>query len=322
MLVEVVVEGVRALDREEARRRRRASPARREVRLEIGGRLQDREPPAGACAPVSCARRRQVQRPLREAAPGRVAASPRPCARSRMSSLRSSLRSMLRWRGVFVDAARTWRATLPSIRRGTSTWPRSPRSSRSRPHSSESAWRSATNSVAMELPGAVGGRVRRRAVRLVEAALGPGDEGGAHRSPRGEAPQPSAPSAGRREGDAPLHAVRQRVGVIRDGHRVFAIHELGAAGPLQHGAVLRDVGRVRGAFGCVGIDPRGALHRDDVATAGARVEVERDPRVRGDVRQAWRGRLRVHQHLARRSTGTTAGSSAAGRRPSRSSSSR
>ena len=45
-----------------------------------------------------------------------------------MSSLESSLRSMLRWRGDLVLAANTWSATLPSIRRGTSTCPRSPRS--------------------------------------------------------------------------------------------------------------------------------------------------------------------------------------------------
>ena len=64
------------------------------------------------------------------------------------SSLESSLRSMLRWRGDLVEAARTCSATLPSTSRGTSTWPRVPRSSRSRPHSSESAWRSATQSSA------------------------------------------------------------------------------------------------------------------------------------------------------------------------------
>ena len=55
---------------------------------------------------------------------------------------------MLRWRGDLVEAANTWSATLPSISRGTSTWPRSERRSRSRPHSSESAWRSATHSSA------------------------------------------------------------------------------------------------------------------------------------------------------------------------------
>ena len=69
-------------------------------------------------------------------------------ARSTTSSLRSSLRSMFRWRGDLVEAANTWSATLPSMSRGTSTWPRSERRSRSRPHSSESAWRSATHSSA------------------------------------------------------------------------------------------------------------------------------------------------------------------------------
>ena len=56
------------------------------------------------------------------------AGQPRPMASSVTSSDRSSLRSMFRWRGDFVATPNTWSATLPSISRGTSTWPRSPRS--------------------------------------------------------------------------------------------------------------------------------------------------------------------------------------------------
>ena len=55
------------------------------------------------------------------------AGQPRPRASSVMSSERSSLRSMFRCRGDFVATPNTWSATLPSISRGTSTWPRSPR---------------------------------------------------------------------------------------------------------------------------------------------------------------------------------------------------
>ena len=72
------------------------------------------------------------------------AGQPRPRASRVMSSERSSLRSMFRCRGDFVATPNTWSATLPSISRGTSTWPRSPRRSRSRPQSSGSAWRSTT----------------------------------------------------------------------------------------------------------------------------------------------------------------------------------
>ncbi len=64
-------------------------------------------------------------------------------ASSVTSSDRSSLRSIFRCRGDLVVTARTCSATFPSIRRGTSTWPRSARLRRSRPHSSESACRSA-----------------------------------------------------------------------------------------------------------------------------------------------------------------------------------
>ena len=71
------------------------------------------------------------------------------------SSLRSSLRSMFRCRGDLVSRPSTCRATFPSRSRGTSTWPRSARLSRSRPQSSESAWRSATQSVPVELARAI-----------------------------------------------------------------------------------------------------------------------------------------------------------------------
>src|SRR5262249_14659890 len=57
-------------------------------------------------------------------------------------SVRSSLRVTFRPRGVLVTTVKACTATFPSIRRGTSTCPRLDRWRRSRPHRSESAWRS------------------------------------------------------------------------------------------------------------------------------------------------------------------------------------
>ena len=75
-VVEIAVERVRALDREERRGRWRRRPPD-EVGLEVGGRPEDREPPARASGRV-VRPARQVERAFREAAPRRVAASPRP----------------------------------------------------------------------------------------------------------------------------------------------------------------------------------------------------------------------------------------------------
>ena len=97
------------------------------------------------------------------------------------SSLRSSLRSMLRWRGDLTAAENTWSATPPSIMRGTSRWPRVPRTSRSRPNSSESACRSTARIVAWRASarseGRGGGAViafRRRSTRPIRwSSTGP-----------------------------------------------------------------------------------------------------------------------------------------------------
>jgi len=70
-----------------------------------------------AIASARAARWRARGRSRRQVAGGHPSAS----ASRRTSSLSSSLRSMLRWRGNFVVTARTWSATLPSISRGTST---------------------------------------------------------------------------------------------------------------------------------------------------------------------------------------------------------
>ena len=169
----VVVERVGALDREQPGGDRPVRPAAAEVRGEVGPRADDREAAVGA-ARHRVGPRGQVERPGEQAPPRRAAASPSASASRMTSSLRSSLRSMLRWRGDFVLAAKTWRATLPSIRRGTSTWPRSPRCSRSRPHSSESAWRSATPQRLVEGPRPLGGADSGRRSRFGHSrALGP-----------------------------------------------------------------------------------------------------------------------------------------------------
>ena len=129
---------------------------------QVGRRADDRKRPSERAA-----RRvrtgRQMEGARQEPPPRRAAASRAPRASRMTSSLRSSLRSRLRWRGDCVVAARTWSATLPSISRGTSTWPRVPRSSRSRPQSSESAWRSATHRPRVERARPVGRVIRRAA---------------------------------------------------------------------------------------------------------------------------------------------------------------
>ena len=107
-------------------------------------RIRSRPPDRAANRSARDARYSARGRSRRQVAGGQ----PSAMASRTTSSLESSLRSMLRWRGDLVEAARTCRATLPSTSRGTSTWPRVPRSRRSRPHSSESAWRSATQSSA------------------------------------------------------------------------------------------------------------------------------------------------------------------------------
>src|SRR3989442_3099267 len=61
-------------------------------------------------------------------------------------SLVGSLRSIFSPRGVLVTTVKACTATFPSMSRGMSTCPRVPRSSRSRPQRSESAWRSAISS--------------------------------------------------------------------------------------------------------------------------------------------------------------------------------
>ena len=92
-------------------------------RLEVLARLEDPQPPAGAVREGVRAAR-LVERPGQQARPGARRASRWPARRASTSSLRSSLRSRLRWRGLFVVTASTWSATLPSIIRGTSLWPR------------------------------------------------------------------------------------------------------------------------------------------------------------------------------------------------------
>ena len=77
----------------------------------------DRQPargPARPCRPRGrpCASARASR--LRQVAGGQPEAMPS----RRMSSESPVLRSMFRWRGDFVDEAKTWRATLPSMRRG------------------------------------------------------------------------------------------------------------------------------------------------------------------------------------------------------------
>ena len=134
---------VGALDREQPGHEARIVGPAGEERLEVraGSRRASASRPSGSPSP-------------RAGVPGGVPAAlrlrhvfagqPRPRASSVMSSERSSLRSMFRCRGDFVATPNTWSATLPSISRGTSTWPRSPRRRRSRPQSSGSAWRSTT----------------------------------------------------------------------------------------------------------------------------------------------------------------------------------
>ena len=213
----VAVERVGALDREQAGR----DPGVRRAVGEVGERgrrgSDHAEGPAG--------RRSRSRGPARRGA-GRAAGG---AARStggqrfasasvRISSLESSLRSMLRSRGVFTAIESTWSATRPSMSRGTSTWPRSPRRSRSRPKSSESAWRSATRRRGVQRACPVAhGRGRARQERA-HPGLRPGDQG-VQDPRRGDQRPGGCRTRGQGDLPAPAHAPKAlpRVGRMRSG---------------------------------------------------------------------------------------------------------
>ena len=102
----------------------------------------------------------------------------RPALRERRacstSSLRSSLRSMLRPRGVLTAIESTWSATPPSIIRGTSTWPRVPRTSRSRPEQQRVRVEVGDPERRVERARALGGGATAAPVRSRSAAPRPG----------------------------------------------------------------------------------------------------------------------------------------------------
>ena len=189
-----------ALDREDRGAQRRVGGTRGEERLEVRPRLDEPSRPSERAANAAPAR--PGEGACEEAAPGPHAASRWP-ARQRHVVAPSSFRSRFRWRGLFVVTARTWSATFPSTIRGTSTWPRSARTSRSRPQRSESAWRSAMNSVAWSAAASgVGGGGAGRPSGFSRRSVRPTSQPptGRAAAPR---PRPRPPRHPRRRGQPP-----------------------------------------------------------------------------------------------------------------------
>ena len=238
-----------------------------------------------------------------QAAPG-PRGQPLAIATSVMSSLPSSLRSMLRWRGLLVVTARTWRATLPSMIRGTSEWPRSPRTSRSRPQRSESAWRSATTSVAWSAAASGVGGWGPRPSQRVQPPFGAAHEPATDRTRRqrpgrGHARCHTRRDGGEPRGPTPPHPPRTFVGPNPHRVRVGRAEVLGRpVVVLQPVAVLGEVRGVVLPARPVLVEPRLAVDRDDVTARPVVREVERHLGVRLEIRVPDGARLRVHEDLA------------------------
>ena len=218
----VVVERVRALDRQQpgghAAARLAARRGTRRGRLASADHperaLRSAPPARAACCGEVLARAGSIRPHVarRPALRERERAAPRRCV--------SSLRSMLRPRGVLTAIARTWSATLPSISRGTSTGRACRAPAGPGPNSSESACRSATRSVAWSARAALRRRPGRRRSRPGSAGPRPG-----RRRRRGpgataaSAPTAAAPAASASRRGPARHApnARPRVGRIRSG---------------------------------------------------------------------------------------------------------
>ena len=218
----------------------------------------------------------------------------------------------------------TWSATLPSISRGTSRWPRSPRTSRSRPNSSESACRSTTPQRRVERLRALGAGVR-AGDRLDRAqpAFDPADP---RRSSDRAAPRPRRPTAAPRRERArrapSRHAPNARAARRADPERdvVDRRHLLGESRTLAGSS--RRTSRGTRALSARRrrrlVDPRLALDDDDVVAASpSSLRWSDDPRVVGEVVVALRAPVAVDAGSRRRPTGTRSGRSAAGRRRDR-----
>ena len=193
---------------------------------------------------------------------------------------------------------------MPSIRRGTSTCPRSPGARRSRPQSSESAWRSATRSVAWSAArpletGAAGsaavGFSRRSAAS---------DDGVQDRAGGGQRPDGHAPGRQRQRGPGTARVMLRTPGRASGGSGAARCRSVAISSARRE--VLGDPrrrtspGRRRAPVDRrrVVVDPGLALDDDDVAAAAVVVEMERHPRVGRDVLVALRAAVAVDQHLA------------------------